>query len=83
VRWAALTVTAVLATAAIGIAIPHALDPLIQLALAPLGSGPMMAWVRPALAAGYILFVLMGILPFLVFLAWGVARPSAAGDWRH
>jgi cellulose synthase/poly-beta-1,6-N-acetylglucosamine synthase-like glycosyltransferase len=72
-----LTTLAVLATAAVGVAIPWALDPLIESALASLRGGPMMPWVRPTLWAGYGLFVGLVILPFLVFLAWSWAGPAA------
>jgi cellulose synthase/poly-beta-1,6-N-acetylglucosamine synthase-like glycosyltransferase len=53
------------------------MDRLIESALAPLRAGPMMPWVRPTLWAGYALLVILGVLPFLVFLAWSWAGPVA------
>jgi cellulose synthase/poly-beta-1,6-N-acetylglucosamine synthase-like glycosyltransferase len=73
-----MTAMAVLATAAIAVAIPWSMGPLVDWALAPLRGGPMMPWVRPALWAGYALFVGLSVLPFLVFLAWSLAVAPAS-----
>src|SRR3954452_16294099 len=70
VRWLASTALAVLATAMVGVAIPWAMESLVQSVLAPLQVGPMMSWIRPTLWAGYALFVVLVVLPFLIFLAW-------------
>ena len=84
-RWVALTTLAVLATATVGVGLPWAIDPLIEAALAPLRGSAMMPWVRPSLWAGYVLFVTLVVLPFLVFLAWSwtggprPGRPSLSG----
>ncbi len=73
---------AVLGTAILGFGIPRAMGPLIEAVLGAHRGGPMMGWVQPTLWAGYSLFVILVVLPFLVFTAWSWAGDPARASSR-
>jgi len=80
-RWAVLSVLAAAATLAIGVCIPLVLNPAARILFASLPTTPMAPWIPPLLWGCYVLFVVLVILPYLMFLAWSCAGvpPGASG----
>src|SRR5262245_56971564 len=75
--WTVLTVLAVAAMAGLGVLLCRCLAPFIEWSLVTLAARPMQPWVAPCLMAGFILYLVSVLFPFLLFLCWGrLSRPQ-------
>jgi cellulose synthase/poly-beta-1,6-N-acetylglucosamine synthase-like glycosyltransferase len=70
-RWIFLTILAAAATAGSGLLIARYLAPAIEWSLLTLAAKPMKPWMGPCLLAGFILYLVSVLFPFLLFLLWG------------
>jgi biofilm PGA synthesis N-glycosyltransferase PgaC len=79
VRWIVLTGLAAAATVGCGYLIFRYLAPLIEWTLLTQAARPMQPWMAPSLLAGFTLYLVFVVFPFLLFLFWGRLSPPPKG----